>query len=85
MTTTASELAWSTAAARLADQLAAAGKLTDPAWRAALTAVPRHHLVPRYYNQDPVGAHRHHRAATRAVDGTGVREHGPDHRPAPHR
>lgn len=31
---------------RLADQLAADGYLTDPLWRSALLAVPRHVFIP---------------------------------------
>jgi protein-L-isoaspartate(D-aspartate) O-methyltransferase len=38
---------WETRAAALADQLAAAGVLTDPAWRDAFAATPRHLFVPR--------------------------------------
>jgi len=55
VTTAAPRLAWSHAAARLGDQLAAAGKLTDPAWHAAVAAVPRHRLVPRFHIQDDHG------------------------------
>ncbi|MGH3914280.1 MAG: methyltransferase domain-containing protein [Pseudonocardiaceae bacterium] len=43
---------WTQRVAVLADQLSAAGKLSSPAWRAALCAVPRHELVPRIYLQD---------------------------------
>lgn len=50
------ETAWPARAAALADTLTELGKLTDPAWRAAVTAVPRHHLVPRYWTQDSTGA-----------------------------
>ncbi len=42
---------WRQRAEGLADQLVASGVLHDPAWRAALCAVPRHALVPRYYQQ----------------------------------
>ncbi|CAM2892993.1 MULTISPECIES: ATP-grasp peptide maturase system methyltransferase [Streptomyces] len=34
---------------QLADRLAAAGRLRSPGWRAAVEAVPRHELVPRFY------------------------------------
>ncbi|MET9260523.1 methyltransferase domain-containing protein [Amycolatopsis sp. NPDC004079] len=40
---------WPARAAALADELAAAGKLASPAWRAAVQAVPRHLFVPRFY------------------------------------
>lgn len=33
---------------RLAADLAAAGDLTDPAWRRAFEAVPRHRFVPHF-------------------------------------
>jgi len=49
---TASLSVWHAAAQRLVDQLTAEGDLHDPAWRAALLAVPRHEFVPRYYLQD---------------------------------
>ncbi|SHF68836.1 methyltransferase domain-containing protein [Streptoalloteichus hindustanus] len=49
MTTTNTD--WTAHAKRLADQLAESGDLTDPAWRAAISAVPRHLLVPRAYTQ----------------------------------
>ncbi|ASO19494.1 methyltransferase of ATP-grasp peptide maturase system [Actinoalloteichus hoggarensis] len=49
---------WQPHAARLADELAAAGKLTSPEWRAAVAAVPRHHLVPAYYQHTPGGWER---------------------------
>jgi len=42
-------------AARLAATLAEKGALLDPAWAAALTAVPRHRFVPRYLEQRPDG------------------------------
>jgi len=37
---------WRALAAALADQLVASGDLTDPAWREAFAAVPRHAFVP---------------------------------------
>lgn len=43
---------WVTLAERLADQLDAQGTLRDPAWRSALTSVPRHALVPSFYRQN---------------------------------
>jgi methyltransferase of ATP-grasp peptide maturase system len=51
MTTTAQD--WVPLAEQLADVLADRGALHDPAWRAALTAVPRHALVPSFYVQNP--------------------------------
>jgi methyltransferase of ATP-grasp peptide maturase system len=42
---------WRQRAEGLADQLAALGVLHDPAWRAAVCGVPRHVLVPHYYQQ----------------------------------
>jgi methyltransferase of ATP-grasp peptide maturase system len=50
------EAAWPARAAALADELARLGKLTDPAWRAAVAEVPRHRLVPRFWTQDATGA-----------------------------
>lgn len=44
---------WTTDASELADELVAAGKLRSPEWVAALRAVPRHALVPVFYEQDP--------------------------------
>jgi methyltransferase of ATP-grasp peptide maturase system len=43
---------WPVRARRLADELAAAGKLTSGAWREALCAVPRHEFVPDVFRQD---------------------------------
>ncbi|WP_285564913.1 methyltransferase domain-containing protein, partial [Actinomadura rubrobrunea] len=37
---------WKTHAARLAEQLAEQGAITDPAWRRTVEAVPRHVFVP---------------------------------------
>jgi len=42
---------WPAYAAALADKLTELGKLTDPAWRAAVAAVPRHVLVPQFHEQ----------------------------------
>lgn len=44
---------WRDRARALADQLAAADQLHDPALAAALAAVPRHALVPYFYQQTP--------------------------------
>lgn len=46
---------WPGRARRLADELEQAGKLTDARWREALTAVPRHELVPTYHQLTPEG------------------------------
>ncbi|MCK2241782.1 MULTISPECIES: methyltransferase domain-containing protein [unclassified Crossiella] len=42
---------WTTRARQLADQLTADGVLHDQRWHRALTAVPRHRLAPRIYQQ----------------------------------
>ncbi|MGQ0776333.1 MAG: methyltransferase domain-containing protein [Pseudonocardiales bacterium] len=44
---------WTDLAAGLADELVAAGKLHSPEWIAAVRAIPRHALVPVFYEQDP--------------------------------
>lgn len=44
---------WTDRAATLADELIAAGKLHSPEWVAAVRAIPRHALVPAFYEQDP--------------------------------
>lgn len=49
---------WTQRAARLADELTAAGKLWSPQWQAAVRAVPRHVLVPVYYRQTGRGWER---------------------------
>ncbi|MGH4016321.1 MAG: ATP-grasp peptide maturase system methyltransferase [Pseudonocardiaceae bacterium] len=41
---------WKTKAIALADELEARGNLTDPRWRSAVEAVPRHVFVPRFYD-----------------------------------
>ncbi|MGH3978668.1 MAG: ATP-grasp peptide maturase system methyltransferase [Pseudonocardiaceae bacterium] len=46
---------WTARARQLADQLAAAGKLTSPAWREAVCAVPRHEFVPDVFRRSPDG------------------------------
>jgi methyltransferase of ATP-grasp peptide maturase system len=48
------EPSWPARAARLAAELVDHGDLHDPAWSAAVAAVPRHRLVPTAYRQDPV-------------------------------
>ncbi|MBA2473020.1 MAG: hypothetical protein H0V41_12575 [Pseudonocardiales bacterium] len=40
---------WTDRAAALRDELAAAGKLSSPAWQSAVLAVPRHEFVPEFY------------------------------------
>lgn len=42
---------WQARAERLADKLTADGDLHSAEWRAAVCAIPRHQLVPRYYEQ----------------------------------
>jgi hypothetical protein len=44
---------WADRAARLAEELVAAGKLHSPEWIAAVRAIPRHELVGVYYEHDP--------------------------------
>jgi methyltransferase of ATP-grasp peptide maturase system len=44
---------WTARAARLAEELVIAGKLHSPEWVAAVRTVPRHKLVPVWYEQDP--------------------------------
>lgn len=46
---------WTERARELADELEQAGKLSDPRWRAAIEAVPRHALVPTFHQQDRLG------------------------------
>lgn len=46
---------WTELAARLADKLTAAGKLSSPEWQAAVRAVPRHVLVPFSYRRNDDG------------------------------
>ena len=55
-TNTATGVEWEPHAARLADELAAAGKLTDPRLAAAVRATPRHMFVPTYHQQTPDGS-----------------------------
>ncbi|MGH3803516.1 MAG: methyltransferase domain-containing protein [Pseudonocardiaceae bacterium] len=43
---------WKSKAVALANELEARGHLTDPKWRAAIEAVPRHVFVPRFYDDD---------------------------------
>nr|WP_042188924.1 methyltransferase domain-containing protein [Kibdelosporangium sp. MJ126-NF4]CEL18545.1 Protein-L-isoaspartate O-methyltransferase [Kibdelosporangium sp. MJ126-NF4]CTQ98029.1 Protein-L-isoaspartate O-methyltransferase (EC 2.1.1.77) [Kibdelosporangium sp. MJ126-NF4] len=47
---------WTAHARRLADTLRNNGDLRSPLWHAAVSAVPRHLLVPRAYQQDDTGA-----------------------------
>ncbi|MGQ0773372.1 MAG: methyltransferase domain-containing protein [Pseudonocardiales bacterium] len=47
---------WTTHARRLADTLQANGDLRSPHWHAAVSAVPRHLIVPRAYQQDNTGS-----------------------------
>lgn len=44
---------WTDRAARLTEELVAAGKLHSPEWIAAVRAIPRHELVPVVYEQEP--------------------------------
>ena len=46
---------WKARAAALAEDLARAGDLRDPAWAAAVAATPRHLLVPTAYEQGADG------------------------------
>lgn len=50
------DIQWPAFARRLANDLERTGKLHDPGWRAAVCAVPRHELIPDYYQQDNTGA-----------------------------
>ena len=43
---------WQARAAAYADQLAADGHITDPTWRQAFAATPRHIFVPRFWALD---------------------------------
>lgn len=43
---------WKAGAESLAGELAAAGAVSDPAWRAAFAVTPRHVFVPRFYKLD---------------------------------
>ncbi|MBM7774206.1 methyltransferase of ATP-grasp peptide maturase system [Actinokineospora baliensis] len=55
MSTTNPDVVWAPHAARLADELAAAGKLTEPRLGEAVRATPRHVFVPTYHQQTPDG------------------------------
>jgi protein-L-isoaspartate O-methyltransferase len=52
------DVSWSTHARQLADTLLSNGDLRATQWHAAVSAVPRHLLVPRAYEQDNTGAWR---------------------------
>lgn len=54
-TNTTADVNWGPYAQRLATELAAAGKLTDPRLAEAVRAVPRHVFVPTYHQQTPDG------------------------------
>lgn len=54
--TSALATVWVAHARRLADTLRDNGDLSSPEWHAAVSAVPRHLLVPRAYRQDSTGA-----------------------------
>jgi protein-L-isoaspartate O-methyltransferase len=56
--TTLAETHWRDLAARLADELARAGTTTDPAWLAAVRAIPRHELVSWFVAERPSGRWR---------------------------
>lgn len=53
MTSTAND--WESRLGRLADELVSAGKLRSPEWISAFRSVPRHVLVPKYFEQDTNG------------------------------
>ncbi|SFO62446.1 methyltransferase domain-containing protein [Amycolatopsis rubida] len=55
-TNTPADAEWEPHAQRLADELAAAGKFTDPRLAEAVRAVPRHAFVPTYHQQTPDGS-----------------------------
>ncbi|NIJ12955.1 methyltransferase of ATP-grasp peptide maturase system [Saccharomonospora amisosensis] len=55
-TNTTTDVEWESHAQRLTDELAAAGKLTDPRLVDAVRAVPRHAFVPTYHQQTPDGS-----------------------------
>lgn len=43
---------WTVRAQRLVEKLVADDDLHSPQWKAAVSAVPRHEFIPRYYRQD---------------------------------
>ncbi|WP_033290916.1 methyltransferase domain-containing protein [Amycolatopsis jejuensis] len=55
-------LEWKSHAARLADDLIAAGKLTDPRLADAVRETPRHVFVPAYHRQTADGGWAEHRS-----------------------
>ena len=62
-TTTAPDTEWRPHAQRLAELLTERGDLSDPGWAAAIAAIPRHSLVPQFFEQDRNGDWSHHTAA----------------------
>jgi protein-L-isoaspartate(D-aspartate) O-methyltransferase len=58
---------WEPRAVALADELEKTGKLTNARWREALLRVPRHVLVPEYFEPDQLGGWR--RVSTAADEG----------------
>ncbi|MFE3171384.1 methyltransferase domain-containing protein [Amycolatopsis sp. NPDC059090] len=61
------EVEWGTHAARLADELLAAGKLTDPRLAEAIRATPRHVFVPAFHRQAADGSWTEHAGDLAAV------------------
>jgi hypothetical protein len=55
VTWTASMSDWRTRARALADEQTAKGTLSSPAWQQAMARVPRHELVPNYYEYTSQG------------------------------
>lgn len=59
-TRSTTDIEWRPHAARLADELVAAGKLTDPRLADAARSVPRHVFIPTYHRQTPNGSWTEH-------------------------